>query len=312
MALGSALAQALAHKQVTVSFQPIVDLSTGRLDTVEAVAQWAPRGRPVSPEAFMQVAESCNLIDSLFRFVLTDACAQLARWTALPGSSDLRVAVNLTPGQLSSPKLASFIGAELARHGLPGERLCLQITETGRLADTTTSRRVCDELRSLGVRLSVDDFGAGRSSLARLRDLPIDEAKIDRSFIGNLDRDDARRRFVWGVVAFAERIGLTVVAKGVEREAELDTLTKLGCNRAQGLRFSRPVPASTIDKLVGSPLNWLLGIPTTPAESTNGNVRQHVRDHQRQLLTPGLKPAIVLPGEFPFSEVHETGRVSSG
>jgi diguanylate cyclase (GGDEF)-like protein len=282
VALGSALAQALAHKQVTVSFQPIVDLSTGRLESLEAVAQWAPGDRPISPEAFVRVAESCDLIDSLFRFVLADACAQLARWTTLPDSADLRVAVNLTPSQLSSPELPSFIAGELARHGLAGERLCLEITETGRLADTTTSQGVCDELRALGVQLSVDDFGAGRSSLARLRDLPIDEVRIDRSFIGNLDRDDARRRFVWGVVAFAERIGLTVVAEGVERQAELDALTNLGCHRAQGHLFSPPVPASTVDKLVGSPRNWLLQIPTTPPEPTNGKVRQHTRDHQVQ------------------------------
>jgi diguanylate cyclase (GGDEF)-like protein len=283
VALGSALAQALAHKQVTVSFQPIIDLSTGRLDTLEAMAQWAPGDGPVSPETFVRVAESCDLIDSLFRFVLADACAQLARWTALPGGPGLRVGVNLTPGQLSSPELPSFIAGELARHGLAGERLCLEITETGRLADSTISRAVCDELRALGVRLSVDDFGAGASSLARLRDLPIDEVKIDRSFIGNLDQDDARRRFVWGVVAFAERIGLTVVAEGVERQAELDTLTKLGCHRAQGHLFSPPVPAGTVDKLVGSPRNWLQRIPTTPQEPTNGKVRQHPRDHQVQL-----------------------------
>jgi diguanylate cyclase (GGDEF)-like protein len=280
VALASALARALAHRQVTVSFQPIVDLSTGRLNSLEALARWAPEGRPVSPEVLVRVAESCNLIDSLFRSVVGESCAQMARWTALPGGSDIRVAVNITPGQLSSPKLPSLIAAELARHDLTGERLGLEITETGGLADIATSRSVCQELRRMGVRLSVDDFGAGQSSLARLRDLPIDEVKIDRSFIGNLDHDEARRRFVWGVVALAERIGLTVVAEGVEREAELEALTKLGCHRAQGLLFSRPVSAHTVDKLVGSPGNWLLGIPMTPPEPTNGKVRQHARDHQ--------------------------------
>ncbi|HYO18341.1 MAG TPA: diguanylate cyclase, partial [Dermatophilaceae bacterium] len=147
VALGSALARALAHHQVTVSFQPIVDLSTGRLNSLEALARWAPGGRPVSPEVFVRVAESCNLIDSLFRSVLEDACAQMARWTALPGGCDIRVAVNITPGQLSSPGLPSFVAAELARHGLTGERLGLEITETGRLADIATSRAVCHELR---------------------------------------------------------------------------------------------------------------------------------------------------------------------
>ena len=131
VALGRALAQALVDKQITVAFQPIVDLSTGRLDTLEALARWAPGGRPVSPEVFVRVADSCNLIDSLFRFVLAQACAQLARWTALPGGSDVRVAVNVSPGQLSSPELPLFVAAELARHGLAGDRLVLEITETG-------------------------------------------------------------------------------------------------------------------------------------------------------------------------------------
>jgi EAL domain-containing protein (putative c-di-GMP-specific phosphodiesterase class I) len=261
-----------------VCFQPIIDLSTGRLHTLEALARWAPGGRPVSPEAFVRVAESCNLINSLFQFVLEQACTRLAQWTELPGGSQLRVAVNITPGQLASPELPAFIAAELARHGLSGEQLCLEITETGRLADTTTSRGVCDELRVLGVRLSVDDFGTAQSTLTRLRDLPIDEVKIDRSFIGNLDLDETRRRFVWGVVAFAERIGFTVVAEGVEREAELKALTKLGCHRAQGFLFSRPIPASAVDELVGSPRNWLLGIPSPPPEPADGNVRQHARD----------------------------------
>ena len=294
VALGIALAQALGRHQVTVSFQPIVDLSTGRLNTLEAVARWAPGGRPVSPEVFVRVAESNNLIDSLFRSVLAQACAQMARWTALPDGSDIRVAVNITPGQLSSPEFPSFIAAELARYGMTCERLCLEITETGGLADIATSRAVCHELRRLGVRLSVDDFGTGQSSMARLRDLPIDEVKIDRSFIGNLDHDEARRRFVWGVVAFAERIGLTVVAEGVEREAELEALTKLGCHLAQGLLFSRAVPASTVDTLLGSPGNWLLGIPMTSPEPTNGKVRQHTRDHQAHSPSADAPPVAEL------------------
>ena len=122
VALGRALTQALAHHDVTVSFQPIVNLSTGRLDALEALARWAPGGRPMSPEALGRLAGSCNLIDSLFRCVLEEACTRVAQWTALPGGSDIRVAVNITPGQLASPELPPLIAAELARHGLTGER----------------------------------------------------------------------------------------------------------------------------------------------------------------------------------------------
>jgi EAL domain-containing protein (putative c-di-GMP-specific phosphodiesterase class I) len=198
----------------------------------------------------VRVAESCNLIDPLFRFVLGEACAQLRRWSALPGGSDVRVAVNLSPVQLSSPELPAFIAAELGRHGLAGDRLVVEITETGRLVDTDTSNAVCHELRRLGVRISVDDFGTGLSALARLRDLPINEVKIDRSFITDVDHDEARHRFVSGVLAFAERLGLTVVAEGVEREAERDALAELGCHRAQGFLFSRPVSGHAVDALL--------------------------------------------------------------
>jgi len=266
--LGRALAQALVQGQVSVAFQPIVDLSTGRLDTLEALARWAPEGRPMEPENFVRVAEGCGLIDTLFQLVLAQACEQLARWTTLSGGSDVRVAVNVSPGQLSSPEFPSSVAAALSLHGLAGDRLVLEITETGGLLDTETSHLVCHELRRLGVRLSVDDFGTGLSSLARLRDLPIDEIKIDRSFIADVDQDGARRRFVSGVLAFADRVGLTVVAEGVEREAERDALTELGCHRAQGFLFSPPLVADAVDALFRSPSSLrraILGAPKAPS-----------------------------------------------
>jgi diguanylate cyclase (GGDEF)-like protein len=260
--VGRALAQALSDKQLTVSFQPVVDLSTGRLDTLEALARWSPDGCPVSPEVFVRAAQACHLIDALFRFVLSEACDQLVRWTTLPGGADLRVAVNVSPGQLSSASFPRLIEAELARHGLAGDRLVVEITETGKLPDTPTTRAVCHELRRLGIWLSVDDFGSGLGALARLIDLPINEIKIDRSVINNLDQDDTRRRFVWGVVSFAERIGVTVIADGVEREAERDALIDLGCHRAQGFLFSKPVPSESVDALLSSTGSWLPGIST--------------------------------------------------
>jgi len=260
--LGAALALALAGGQLTLAFQPIVELSTGRLDTLEALARWAPGGRPVSPEVFVKVAEQCDLIEPLFRFVLAKACQQLARWTTMPGGSKVRVAVNVSPGQLSSPNLPLIVSAELARHGLAGDRLVLEITETGGLMDTATSHLVCKELRRFGVRLSVDDLGTGLSSLGRLRDLPIDEVKIDRTFVADVDHDDARARFVAGVLAFADHVGLRVVAEGVEREGERDTLTDLGCHLAQGFLFSRPIPAESVDALLRAPGSWRRGIPS--------------------------------------------------
>jgi diguanylate cyclase (GGDEF)-like protein len=283
VALGRALAAALLRGEVTVVFQPIIDLSTGRLHTLEALSRWAPGGRPVSPEVFVRVAERHDLIEPLFRFVLREACTQLARWSRLPGGSALRVAVNVSPEQLVGNALCAMVATELAHHGLSGDRLCLEITEADGLAAAATSRAVCDALRATGVRLAMDDFGTGQSTLSRIRDLPIDEIKVDRSFIAYLDLDESRRRFVWAVVAFAERMGLTVVAEGVEREEELDALAKLGCHRVQGFLFSRPIPAGAVDELVTSPREWL-ELPAAAA-SASGKARRRTREPRAEVLT---------------------------
>jgi len=266
IALGRALPEALRRGEVTVAYQPIVDLRTGRVNTVEALARWAPGGRAVSPETLVRVATRCSLVEALFGAMLEQACADLVGWVQTAEGEPLRIAVNITPGQLSSRQLPNTVAAQLDRYGLAGERLTLEITETAGLADAGTSRLVCDELRALGVLLSVDDLGAGQSTLTRLRDLPIDEVKIDRSFIGDLDLDESRRRFVWGVVAFAERIGVTVVAEGVERQGELEALVRLGCPQAQGFLFSRPVPAAGISSLLTSGPLWRTGAPLVHGE----------------------------------------------
>jgi diguanylate cyclase (GGDEF)-like protein len=256
-ALGGSLSQALRNHELSVVFQPIVDLLTGRVHTVEALARWSPDGEPVQPEVFIPVAERLGLVAELFAEVLDIACARLAAWNRAPDGAQLRASVNLSPRQLSSPSLLGVVADALSRHELPGERLVLEITETEGLTDSAAVRQVCTELRDLGVRLSVDDFGIGLSSLSRLRDLPVDEVKIDRSFIGGVDTDLRASRFVRGVLAFANEFGLDVVAEGVEREAERDALRRLGCHRAQGFLFSRPVDADGVLALLA---------PTVPAQ----------------------------------------------
>ena len=250
--LGAALTKALRGDEITVLFQPIVELASGRLHTLEALARWAPGGHPVPPDEFVRVAERCGLVDELFAVMLELTCVQLARWSALPGGDTVRAAVNLSPRQLSSPDLVSVVVDGLTRHGLTGQRLVLEITESDGLTDTPEIHAICTELRALGIRLSVDDFGVGLSSLARLRDLPIDEVKIDRSFIKGVDQDSGARRFVRGVLAFAGETGLAVIAEGVERISERNALTQLGCHRAQGFLFSRPVAAEAVDALLAA------------------------------------------------------------
>ena len=263
--LERALAHALVRNEVTVAFQPLVELTTGRVRTFEALARWSPDGHPVSPEVFVRLAEQCGLIDPLFRSVLDQALAGIATWLPYPGCAELRVGVNLTPRQLSWPELPDVVAAALAAHGLDGTCLVLEITETDDLADTDISRDVANRLRAMGVRLAVDDFGIGLSSLARLRDLPIDEVKIDRSFVAGLDSDPGRHRFVRGVLAFTAEVGLVAVAEGVEREAERAALAALGCEQAQGYLFSRPVPPAEVPELLAR----RLAVPAPRPPSTS-------------------------------------------
>ena len=248
--LGRSLAEAIDAHQIRLAYQPIIELAEGRLHTLEALVRWRPDDLPVPAQVVVRVAERCNLMGQLFRVVLAEACTQLERWSTLPGGADVRVAINLSPSQLASAELPRWVVEELSSHGLTGDRLVLEITETEGLAEADISLAVCHELRRLGVRLSVDDFGVGLSSLARLRDLPIDEVKIDRSFVAGVDQDGGSRRFVRGVIAFADEIGLRVVAEGVEREAERAALAELGCQYAQGFLFSPPVTAQQVDALL--------------------------------------------------------------
>src|SRR4051794_36617549 len=229
--LTAQLSSALRCGEVGVVFQPIVELATGRTHTLEALARWSPEGRPVAPELFVPLAERAGLHHELFAMVLEEALSHLSDW-----SPQLRVAVNVSPSQLQ-PGLVAVVSGALVRHGIEGNRLVLELTESQGVADTVGARRVCEELRGLGVRLSIDDFGTGTSTLTRLRDLPIDEVKIDRSFVSCVDRDADSLRFVRAVLAFAEELGLIVIAEGVETLEERDTLARLGCHLAQGHLF---------------------------------------------------------------------------
>ncbi|MCW2606963.1 MAG: hypothetical protein JWO60_1656 [Frankiales bacterium] len=248
--LARAFAQALAAGEVSLAYQPVVDLSSGRPRTLEALARWSPDGRPVAPEVFVGVAERTGLLDPLFRLVLSTACSQLRAWDDQGLADGLRIAVNLSPAQLVDVALVATVRDELERCGLQGARLVLEITETAARGEATVAREVCTALQALGVVLSLDDLGTGESSLARLRDLPLDEVKIDRSFIGGIDASESSRRFVRGVLALASEVGLDVVAEGVEQSGERDALVALGCRFAQGYLFARPLPAERVPALL--------------------------------------------------------------
>jgi EAL domain-containing protein (putative c-di-GMP-specific phosphodiesterase class I) len=242
--LATALRTAVAGRELLLHYQPIVDTRTGQIDGVEALLRWPhPQRGFISPEEFVPVAESIGVIGDLGYWVLRTACAQVSQWP------DLRLAVNVSPLQLG-PALREQVRAALTDAGLSADRLTLEITETMLVAGDPQALASLRDVAADGIRLAVDDFGTGHSSLGRLRSFPIHELKIDKSFVIGLTTGGSHPGLVAGVIALAHGIDLEVVAEGVESSDEYLLLKDLGCERAQGYHLGRPVPPEDIDALL--------------------------------------------------------------
>jgi EAL domain-containing protein (putative c-di-GMP-specific phosphodiesterase class I) len=231
---------ALRAGELTLHFQPLIDVRTGRACGAEALLRWPRPGGFVPPDAFLPAVEQSPLIGPLSDFVLDRAIAELAGWRA--AGHELGVSVNLAVANLAEPDLPERISTLLDRHDVPPDRLTLEITETAAGGDDAATLRVLGALASLGVELAIDDFGTGHSSLARVAHFPIDELKIDRSFVRDID--SGAWTIVGTTIQLAHSLGLRVVAEGVESEAVLTELHRLGCDVAQGFHVSRPLPAA--------------------------------------------------------------------
>jgi diguanylate cyclase len=208
---------------------------------VEALVRWQhPRHGLLMPDKFLGPVKQSGLIGALTMSVLDQALAQHVRWAR--EGIHLSVAVNLSAANLLDDDLAAKVASVIARHGAEPGGLVLEITEDCVMTDTQKSLRVLAELQALGIELSIDDYGTGFSSLSYLRDLPASELKLDRSFLTGLTDDDRVMSIVRSTVELAHSLGLRLVAEGVETEAELDLVTRLGCDGVQGYLLSRPVP----------------------------------------------------------------------
>lgn len=243
--LEAALRHALERHEFELYFQPIVDLSTGRLAGAEALLRWhRPDHGLVSPAAFIPIAEETGLIVPLGAWVLEAACAAAQSWA--PDADEqlgLPVAVNLSARQLREEGLVGQVADVLASTGLSPRRLVLEVTESVLIDDQAQTIRWLRGLKALGIGLAIDDFGTGYSSLSYLRTLPVDEIKIDRSFLGDLDRA-AGAALVRGIVELGHSLGLTVAVEGVERREQADAVARFGCDRAQGFLLGRPMPVA--------------------------------------------------------------------
>jgi diguanylate cyclase (GGDEF)-like protein len=245
LAMLGELRRAIDTGRLVLHYQPKADIRTGAVIGVEALVRWPhPHRGLLGPDTFIPLAERAGLIRSLTLVVLDQALEQAARWAR--DGRPMSVAVNVSARCLLDLELDQEVAAALARHGVPGDRLELEIAESSVLVDPDRALGVLRALAGLGVRLSIDDFGTGYSSMAYLKRMPVHELKIDRSFVSEIT-DGANEVIVSASIDLARRLGLAVIAEGVEDQATWDRLAELGCNAAQGFLLSRPVPAAELD-----------------------------------------------------------------
>jgi diguanylate cyclase (GGDEF)-like protein len=235
------LRRALEAEEFVLHYQPIVHLDDGRPSRVEALVRWRRDGALTGPAGFIPIAEETGLIVELGDWVLRRACTDVAALNlARPGDDPIGVAVNVSPRQLG-PDLPARVGAALADAGLPPSLLTIELTENALMGDEEGAPAHLLALKALGVRVSLDDFGTGYASLGRLRRLPVDQLKVDRSFVAELGSNDQPLLPV--LVYLARVLGVETVAEGVEDVGQLRYLRALGCDAVQGFLFGRPVPA---------------------------------------------------------------------
>jgi PAS domain S-box-containing protein len=245
------LRKAVDLGEFLVYYQPIVSLESEQIVGFEALTRWQRPQGMVMPNEFIPLANETGIILSINRQLLFEACHQLRSWQQLfPSDPPLSLSVNISPRQFAQGDLASQINQILQQSGMDPHCIDLEITETIAMADAERSASVLSELKALGVGLDIDDFGTGYSSLSRLQRFRVDTLKIDRVFVSRMDSDAETLEIVRVIVMLAHHLGMKVVAEGVETRAQLDLLKQLGCERAQGYLFSKPVDHHAIVKLL--------------------------------------------------------------
>ena len=245
LSLMADLHQALNRDQVQLHYQPKLDLAGGTVVGVEALMRWNhPEHGAVAPDVFIPTLEQTGLIKRYTLWALETACAQRAAWDA--AGYNLSMSVNLSMYNLRDTQLVEHIRGLQKKWGPPAGRLILEVTESAVMGDILHVSGIMDDLASIGVEFSIDDFGTGYSSLSHLKRLPVNELKIDRSFVMEMDQDPDDEIIIRSTIDLAHNMGLRVVAEGVESARTLDKLRKLGCDQAQGFHIARPASASAI------------------------------------------------------------------
>jgi EAL domain-containing protein (putative c-di-GMP-specific phosphodiesterase class I) len=239
--------------QITLAYQPIVDMVTEKVTGFEALVRWMhPERGAIAPAVFVPVAEESGLVLALGRWVLRMACRQAAAWNTRRPDAPVTVTVNLSGRQLQDEGLAFEVDAALKESGLSPSRLILEMTESVIMRESATARARLHELKQLGVRIAIDDFGTGYSSLSHLQQFPVDILKIDRSFLHRMHQGTHDAALVRTIITLAKLLSLRTIAEGVEDAEQQQQLRELGCDSAQGFLFGRPMSAEEIEALPAS------------------------------------------------------------
>jgi diguanylate cyclase (GGDEF)-like protein len=256
--MASDLQRAITREELTLQYQPIVELATSRVIAAEALVRWWRGDEAVSPRAFLTVAEDSGLINQLGEWVLRKACAQGAAWR--DASWDVGISVNIGLRQLNAPQFSAQVAAALAETGLPPSALTIEVSERMLVEDAGLIGDRLAELRDLGVKLAIDDFGTGYASLAHLRQLPADIIKIDPSFVSGLGDDPVLTLLTRTIVQVGRDLGMQVVAEGIEQPRQLAELKEMGCGYGQGFLVARPMGAPGVEALIRAGSGQDLGI----------------------------------------------------
>jgi diguanylate cyclase (GGDEF)-like protein len=256
MQIENDLRRAIQRGELELHYQPVVKLRDGSVVAMEALLRWNhPERGMIGPLGFIPVAEESRLIVPIGRWVIEQACRQAAIWQQLnPDAAPVSVAVNLSARQIADPDLLSHIEGSVRANMLDPSTFWLELTETTLLDETSFVERSLESLQGLGVRLVLDDFGVGFSSLGYLKRLPLSMIKLDRSFVENLTEGSHDAAIVRAVSEMADTIGIGVVAEGVETEEQVRMASKLGCGYAQGFHFAEPVPGAHVERVLRQPM----------------------------------------------------------